>query len=151
MITPHSDDSMITGSNAAFHRVVDSMEAMLARCPQIDHRLEHRFTPGLYIRQITMPAGSIYTSKIHKTEHPFTMLTGLCSVLQEDGTWLHMKAPWFGITKPGTRRVLAIHEETIWLTFHPTEETDLDKIEEQVIEKHDFMESLKKGELPWLG
>jgi len=118
----------------------------MATLPQLVHQVCHRFTPGLYIRQIVMPAGSIYTSKIHKTEHPYVVLKGLVSVMIEDGTWKHIGAGTFGITKPGTRRVLAVHEETTWLTFHPTSETDLDKIEEEVIEKHDFRESIAKGE-----
>lgn len=130
---------------------IDRIEAVLSTCPQLDHQMVHRFTPGMYLRQITMPAGSIYTSKIHKTEHPYFVMSGLVSVMREDGTWQHIKAPHVGITKTGTRRVLAVHEDTVWITAHATEETDLDKIEEKVIEPHDFRSSLKPEELKWLG
>lgn len=125
---------------------IDRLEAALSQLPQLDHQIAHFFTPGMYLRRIIMPAGSIYTSKIHKTRHPYFVMRGLVSVRREDGTWEHIVAPHFGITEPGTRRVLAVHEETEWYTAHATEETDLEKIEEQVIEKHDFRESLPKGE-----
>lgn len=145
-----ADDHAEKCVEVVVHEQIDALEATLSQCEQIDHHITHRFTPGMYIRQIIMPAGSIYTSKIHKTEHPFTMLKGLCSVKSVDGKWRHMKAPWFGVTKPGTRRVLVIHEETVWLTYHPTHETDLEKIEAELIEPHDFRKSLKKGK-KWLG
>ncbi len=39
-----------------------------------------------------------------------------------------------GITKAGTRRVLLIREDCVWTTFHPTTETDPEKIVAQVTE-----------------
>jgi hypothetical protein len=54
---------------------------------------------------------------------------------ENDGLQM-IEAPFTGITKPGTRRVLLIVEDTIWTTFHPTQETDLAKIEADIIEPH---------------
>ncbi len=96
--------------------------------------LKHTFTDGLYVREITMPKGMILTSKIHKTNHPYFVLKGDVSVLTEKGV-IRIKAPYSGITKAGTKRVLYIHEETVWTTVHVTKETDLKKIEEQIIAK----------------
>lgn len=122
---------------ATEHARIDSLEEALLRYPEPDHMTVHRFTPGLYSRTFIMPAGSIYTSKIHKTEHQFAVLKGLCSVKNAlTGEWIHIRAPYLGITYPGTRRVLVIHEETIWTTFHPTPETDLEKLEQELIEPH---------------
>ncbi len=98
-------------------------------CPLI-----HTFVPGMYIRQIDMPKGMVLTSKIHKTEHPYFILKGDVSVVTEEGL-VRLTAPHFGITKPGTKRVLYIHEDTTWITVHKTEETDLEKIEEEIIAK----------------
>jgi len=96
--------------------------------------LKHTFADGLYIRQITMPKGMLLTSKIHKTTHPYFVLKGDVSVLTEQGT-VRIKAPFSGITKAGTKRVLYIHEETVWATVHATKQTDLKKIETEVIAK----------------
>lgn len=81
--------------------------------------LTHTFTPGLYSRQIFMPAGSILTSKIHRTEHQFIVSSGRVTVYSESGSVETICAPHIGITKPGTRRLLLVHEDTVWTTFHP--------------------------------
>lgn len=96
----------------------------------------HRFTPGLYIREIFMPAGSVLTSKIHKTEHPFVISKGSVSVYSDNDGAQHITAPYTGITKPGTRRFLVIHEDTIWTTFHVTDKTCIEDIEDEIIEPH---------------
>ena len=94
--------------------------------------LRHIFGDGIYIREITMPKGMLVTSKLHKTTHPYFVLKGDVSVETETGT-VRIKAPYWGITKAGTKRILYIHEETIWVTVHATKETDLKKIEKELI------------------
>jgi hypothetical protein len=109
--------------------------------------VKHRFTPGLYIRQIFMPKNSVLTSKIHKTEHPFTVSKGLCHVyIEERGEWETFSAPHTGITKPGTRRLLIIEEDTVWTTYHPTDLTDLIEIEESLLEEYQNPLLLEGGE-----
>jgi len=100
--------------------------------------VKHYFTPGLYVREITMPEGAVLTSKIHKTEHPFVISKGKCLVYlnREDG-WKELSSPYIGITKPNTRRILAILEETVWTTFHVTDLTDLLEIEDTLLESYE--------------
>ncbi len=95
--------------------------------------LTHTFTPGLYARTLFMPKGSLFISKIHKTEHPYVISQGRASVWTEDGV-VELKAPHIGVTKPGTCRVLYIHEDCTWTTFHPTPHTDVDAIEADIIQ-----------------
>lgn len=120
---------------------VDRMEAICAKLPQVDMPLVHRFTPGLYVREIRMPAGSLVISKRHKTEHPFVVSMGKVDVWTAGKGVERLSAPFTGITKPNTRRVIHVLEDTIWTTFHPTTETDIEKIEAQVIEPHAVGES----------
>ena len=94
--------------------------------------LRHFFGDGLYIREITMPAGMVVTTRIHKTNHPYFIIRGDVSVVTEDGT-VRIKGPYWGMTKAGTKRVLKIHEETVWITVHATKETDLELIEAEVV------------------
>lgn len=98
-------------------------------CPLI-----HRFADGLYIREMRAPKGMLNTSKLHKTNHPYFILKGDFSVLTEDG-FVRIKAPYMGITKAGTKRIVYFHEDTVWITVHATKETDLQKIEEELIAK----------------
>ena len=118
--------------------------------------LKHSFGDGLYIRQITMPADMLLVSKIHKKKHPYFILKGECSVLTDEGV-VRLKAPYSGITMPGTKRLLYMHTETVWTTVHKTDHTDLKKIEEEIIAKSfdeiPTEEEVKKlkGELLWVG
>lgn len=115
------------------------IQAMMMAMPdkQLDLPPKHRFTPGMYIRELFMPAGSLIMSKIHKTEHPYVVSKGKVSVWIEGAGVEVITAPHTGITMPGTRRCLFVHEDTLWTTFHVTNETDLEKIEDQLIEKHE--------------
>ena len=96
--------------------------------------LKHHFGDGLYIREMLAPKGMLNVSKLHKTTHPYFILEGEFSVQTEDGL-VRIKAPYFGITKAGTKRVVFFHEDTRWITVHATKETDLKKIEDELIAK----------------
>jgi len=111
--------------------------------------LRHFFGDNLYIREITMEKGMLILSKIHKTTHPYFVMSGHVAVLTGDGM-AEIQAPFCGITPAGTQRLLYIREETIWITVHSTSETDLEKIEDQIIAKtfDELPEAVKaKGEL----
>ena len=130
---------------------LDELElAMLENCEPVHCLTTHRFTDGMYIREIFMPAGSLITSKVHKTEHPYIVSYGKVAVSIDGDDWDEITAPYTGITKPGTRRVLYILEDCIWTTFHrvdnmKSEYNDLNddekenivkEIEEKILEPH---------------
>lgn len=121
---------------------LDRLElAMLEGFPVVEMPLKHRFTPGIYAREIFMKAGTLCTSKIHKIQHPFVVLEGKVSVYNVlDGSVVHLEAPHVGITEPGTRRLLYIHEDCRWITFHPNPDNteDLDDLEMQLIERREL-------------
>ena len=99
---------------------IDQFEAiMLSGNPIVECPLKHLFLPGMYIRIILMPQDSWITSMIHNTVHPFFIKQGRVSVYSELMEEQMFEAGDWGITTPGTRRILFIHEETEWLTMHP--------------------------------
>jgi len=102
-----------------------------------DFPLVHTFTPGLYSRQILMPAGAILTSKVHRTEHQYVVSKGSLWVYSGVDGPQYLQAPHSGVTKPGTRRLLVIEFDTIWTTFHPTSLTDVEEIEHEILEPHE--------------
>ena len=125
---------------ARANEIVDDIEEAIARrLVLVDLPVTHRFTPGLYIREIHMPAGVVLTSRTHKYEHPFVISKGVVSVWSLDEGAVTYRAPHTGITKPGTRRVLLIHEDTVWTTFHTNEgdAQDPDEIVYRVTEQHE--------------
>lgn len=121
------------------HINIDAIEKIIAdNNNPIELPLVHRFTDGIYVREIFMPKGTLLTSKIHKTRHQFMVLKGEVSVLDEQGNEVRITAPHIGITEIGTRRVLFIHEDCIWATVHanPDNENEVE-IEARIIEPHD--------------
>ena len=111
---------------------LDVVEAEMFKHPQVHCPLTHRFTPGMYIREIFMPAGTVVSTALHKTEHPFVISKGDVSVWRDGFPVERLKAPHTGITKPGTRRLIYIHKDTIWITFHITDKTDPDEIAKDI-------------------
>jgi quercetin dioxygenase-like cupin family protein len=109
-------------------------EAALIDLPQLDLPLTHRFAPGLYFREIFMPQGALVIGHEHKTEHFNVVLTGKAMV-QIDGKVEIIAAPSVFVSKPGIRKVLYILEDMRWATLHPTDETDIAKLEDLLIIK----------------
>jgi hypothetical protein len=92
----------------------------------------HHHAPGLYAREIFIPEGVLIVGKIHKHAHVNTISKGRVIVATEFGTQ-ELVAPVTFVSLPGTKRAVVAQEDTIWTTYHPTEETELAKIEEAVI------------------
>ena len=118
-------------TNLANH-LIDTNKGYQGKEADAKNPLKHTYGDGLYIREIFMPRGEIIISKIHKVAHPFFLLKGKISVLTEDGERL-LKAPYYCITPPGTKRILFTHTNSIVVTVHRTFETDLKKIEKEII------------------
>jgi len=93
--------------------------------------LEHIFVGGLYIRHLTVPSNMLTVTKIHKQDHVFFLQKGTISILTEEGV-KNLTAPYMGITKVGTKRIIYHHDEVIFITVHATNETEVVKAEKQI-------------------
>ncbi len=100
--------------------------------PKIDIKMEHHFSKGVYAREAVIPAGAIVVGKIHKHENLNIVSKGDISVFTEEG-WKRIKAPATFVSPPGVKRLGLAHEDTVWTCIHATEETDLEKIESEMI------------------
>lgn len=120
------------------HSEIDELEkAMVDNFPPVECPLTHRFTEGLYVREIFMPKDSLITSKIHKTQHQFFVLKGKVMVWI-DGVETIIEAPYIGVTEPNTQRVLYVIEDCIWATSHPNPNNEtVEQIEQRILEQHD--------------
>ena len=112
--------------------VMNLCDVELMKLPPVECPLTHRFTPGMYIREIFMPKGSIVTSLLHLTTHPFFILKGDVNVYYPGLPVERYIAPYTGVTKAGTRRLLFNNEDTVWITCHITDLTDPDEIMESI-------------------
>jgi hypothetical protein len=108
------------------------LESEMKKCNQVEIVPVHYFARGLYAREIFVPKGVLLTGKIHRSEHLNIISKGDISVVTEYGT-KRIKAPFTMVSQPGTKRVGYAHEDTVWTTIHATEETDVEKIELELI------------------
>ena len=118
-----------------FHREFVEMDGVLLDDEIEKHKpLKHTFADGLYIRELKFPANEFCVTKIHKKKHPFFLLSGKMSILSEHGK-VTLDAPHYDITLPGTQRIIYTHTPCTFVTVHATKETDVEKVEEEVIAK----------------
>ncbi len=113
---------------------IENLERELLNLPQVECPLKHNFAPGVYMREITMPAGSFVIGHEHLTEHFNVVLTGKARVMI-DGVIEDLVAPCYFISKPNVRKVLYIVEEMKFATIHPTNETSVEVLENTLIRK----------------
>lgn len=121
-----------------------SMQTDLAR---IDPPLRHTFPGGMYVREITMPAGAIITSRIHRFQHPFFILRGRVTVITRHG-FEEYHGGYSGITEPGARRILLVHEETVWTTVHLNgrDNKDIEELEGELTIMPPFARQIEREE-----
>ena len=137
-VIPHENKELLAQilgevQNRAYIDVVrDIQQQITDQAELIEVPVVHHFAPGVYMRQMDAKAGTFIVSKMHRTEHFIMFLKGSCSVLTDDGVEL-INAPCVLRTMPGTKRAGYFHEDTSCITIHPTDSTDLEEIEKQVI------------------
>ncbi len=115
---------------------VNALEAMMREMGPVEFPVTHHFGPGVYARELFIPKGSLIVGKIHKYPQINIMSCGDLSVLTEEGIQ-RVQAPFTIVSPAGTKRIAYAHEDTVWTTIHGTHETDLDKIESDLIAQND--------------
>jgi len=112
---------------------VERLEREIERAPQVECPVRHYFVPGMYAREMTIPAGVVLTGAVHKTEHLSTISAGRIAVQTDDGV-IEIAAPYTFVSKPGAKRAGYAIETTVWTTYHATDTTDLDALVEELTE-----------------
>lgn len=103
--------------------------------PQIDTVVKHYFNGNQYIREWFGPAGTLTVGKIHKRPHVLFLMKGECTIVSEDQGVKYHKAPEIIPFDAGTQKVVLAHTDIILSEPIDTLETDLEKIENEVIAK----------------
>jgi len=100
--------------------------------------MKDKFIDGMYARALRIPKHTFLTGKIHKRPYIDCMTHGDVSVKSffEDGTFEDMERidsfKYFE-GKPGRKRVLFTHQDTLWFTVDPTDSKDKDGVPADVI------------------
>jgi mannose-6-phosphate isomerase-like protein (cupin superfamily) len=98
---------------------------------------EHYFSDGMYCRKLWRPSGTLIVGKVHKKDHFFVCAAGEIIAWSEKGM-VTLRAGDIIESKAGTKRVTLAVEDSIGVTFHRTDKTDLEEIEAELIEPDDL-------------
>lgn len=112
---------------------IDRLQNAMSAMPQAELVTEHQFSPGMYMRKLYRPAGTLIVGKVHKQPHFFLCAKGEIIAWSENGM-KKLQAGDVIESKPGTKRVTLAVTDAIGITIHRTDKTDLDEIEAELIE-----------------
>jgi hypothetical protein len=118
----------------AFEEKVERIESIGMNYPQAPCPVIHRFGPGVYIREVKIPAGVFAIGHHQNFEHMNIFLSGRLTMLNEDGTTTEMIAPVTYVAKPG-RKISFSHEDVVWINVYATDEQDIEKLEKHYLTK----------------
>lgn len=113
-------------------RDIFAAEAYCRNYPQLELEPTHYFAPGVYARELIMPAQTCIIGRIHRTEYLNIISKGRCTV-NCLGEIMEIEGPFTFVSMPGVKKAIYAHTEVVWTAIHVTNETDLDKIEEETI------------------
>ncbi|MDC1435094.1 hypothetical protein N8094_00230 [Flavobacteriaceae bacterium] len=104
---------------------------------QTELPLKHSFAPGVYAREMEIPAGTLLIGKIHKHRHHNFLMKGSIIVLTETNGVELLQAPLMIVSEEGTQRIGYAVTDTVWTTIHENKDNseDLDVIENRTVVK----------------
>lgn len=115
------------------------IERYILQCPQVETPIRHYFSPGIYAREMFIPAGTVLTGAVHKTEH-ISLFVGDITVLT-DGGMQRLTGHHTFVSKPGAKRVGYAHADTWCTGFFATEKTDIAELENDLVEDAHLLQS----------
>lgn len=112
----------------------DALIGELLEMPQPRINVRHIYGPHVYMREISVPAGSLIVGGKHRTAHGCILIKGRLQFFGADGTRMEMAAQQEWEAGPG-RKVAQVLEDTVFVNSFATDETDVDLIEAQFFEE----------------
>lgn len=127
---------------------IKQLQDVLAQAPQIELTPKHYFSPGLYTRELPIPAGSIVVGKMHRHVHPVFLMSGTVRINTDRGMET-ITGPRVWISQENAKRALYTVTDCVFATCHlnPSDTTDLEAIEADVIVPEGLIEYDTQPEL----
>lgn len=116
---------------------IQSLESQMLKHDQVECPVIHRFGPGTYMREVSMPAGAMVVGHYQNLEHTNIFLQGSMTLLM-DGIVSEISAPMIFVAKPG-RKIAKIHTDCVWINVYPNveNEQDIESLEAKFLTKSD--------------
>lgn len=117
------------GADTEMSGLLERLQEEMMTCPQVECQIREHFAPGLYAREITIPKGACLIGAVHKTQNMAVLSRGRLRVVTASGA-VEIEAHAVMTVQPGSRNAVFALEESVWTNYHPTTETDPDKLVE---------------------
>ena len=123
---------------------------------QTECPLEHIFEPGVYIRELRIPAGTLFIGRVHRHGHRVDLLAGSVVHITEAGK-REICAPFSVTTTGGDQMVFYALTNIVGRSFHPnpSESRDAQALEDDAFESVESLKALglsvdqKMEQLTW--
>lgn len=125
-------------------KLVD-LENCIKELPQVSFPVSHYRIEGIYVRAISIPKNHVLTGAIHNHECINIVAKGNITVSDGDKE-TRLKAGFVSVSPPGTKRAGFAHEDTVFITIHRTDLTDIEDIEHDLVSK-DYQSYFNRLEL----
>lgn len=112
---------------------IERLQREMVNFPQVELITDHYFSDGMYCRKVFRKAGTLIVGKVHKKDHFFMCAMGEIIAWSENGMKKLLPGDIIE-SKPGTKRVTLATMDSIGITVHKTDKTDLDEIELELVE-----------------
>ena len=112
---------------------IERLQREMANFPQVELVTDNYFSDGMYCRKVFRKAGTLIVGKVHKKDHFFMCAMGEIIAWSENGMKKLLPGDIIE-SKPGTKRVTLATMDSIGITVHKTDKTDLDEIEAELVE-----------------
>lgn len=132
---------------------IDELEVAIRRdLEPVDPPVTHHFAEGLYAREMFIAKGVMLIGKVHRFESMNIVSKGRIRVWTAGSEELVriVEAPCSFVSPAGSQKVGFALEDTVFTTIHATRETDLARLEDELIVPH-VNPLLSPPEAPCLG
>jgi hypothetical protein len=121
------------------------------KIPQAAMPVIHHFGPGIYMRELHIPADTFAIGRKHRFEHTNILLEGMIVLLDEhdDGVGSIVSAPAIWTAPAGQKKVYVV-TDAVWLNVFSTNETDPYALECMLVEQDETEPTVQHNmPVPW--
>ena len=101
---------------------------------EVDPKIVHNFSDGLYAKEMTIPKGFTAGQHAHTFSHLSILAKGKVVVKTDTDECVYDAPACIEIKKQTNHTITAV-EDAVWFCIHATDETDVDRIDEVLIQK----------------
>lgn len=120
--------SPVTTPRASLRERVERFAETIIHDEQVECPVRHYFAPGLFAREMSIPAGPAGTSvvgAVHKADSLIVLSKGRLIMATDDGP-LEISAPHTRHCKAGSKNAVHVLEDCVWTNFYPNPDNETD-------------------------